>query len=493
MLFFVTPQAAPQYVYNPEESLFSDYKRRQYIAALEEQEQRAQFEHELALEEQRHRIALQSIARKEAARRQQQEDARFAHYAAQQQQRQRQQPRYSPFCGYNSHCQPSPEQILKRRQARQQEEERRSREFHERILSQIFGAPVGREQEPSTRPAEKEKAPVETAPIDRKGKGKAEESTTSKRPREEEQEPHWSAAPERARALAEITSIHRAFTSLKNTFVFPSGALERLPDSDIPRLAFNSTNASIHAYEHALSELLTKLDGVESHGFKGVREARKQLVVKIEKELEELERRIAERLAEAASPAKGSVAIPSEPSVPAAAAADVIVPIEGPSDDEEDVEIKEAATSSATAIRVEEKQQQVEAQQPSALATESAAPSTLGYDVELDQEQPEVQPTPAVDDASKTTTTTVQEEEDTGVEEAHPMEVEVPSVDAPTVDQAVAPTAPVDVALPQTEDDEESEIEDAIRIDISSEEEEDNAAADHRHEAEHLDGGFEML
>ena len=48
----------------------------------------------------------------------------------------------------------------------------------------------------------------------------------------------------------------------------------------------------MHAYENALSELLTKLDAVESFGFKAVRDARKELVDRIERELEELEKKV---------------------------------------------------------------------------------------------------------------------------------------------------------------------------------------------------------
>jgi len=59
-----------------------------------------------------------------------------------------------------------------------------------------------------------------------------------------------------------------------------------------PRLAYNAQNSVLHAYEHALSELLTKLDAAESFEFKAVRDARKELVDRIERELEELEKRV---------------------------------------------------------------------------------------------------------------------------------------------------------------------------------------------------------
>jgi hypothetical protein len=86
------------------------------------------------------------------------------------------------------------------------------------------------------------------------------------------------------------------FNLLKNTFIFPSGPLEAISDSDVPRLAYNATNASIHTYQRALADFLSQLDGVDSCGFPGVREARKQLVVKIEQAMEDLENMITERL-----------------------------------------------------------------------------------------------------------------------------------------------------------------------------------------------------
>jgi len=97
-------------------------------------------------------------------------------------------------------------------------------------------------------------------------------------------------------------------------FTFPAGPLAPVPGSEAPRLAYNPTNAPIHAYEHALSELLTSLDAVESFGFRGVRELRKEVVVKIEKELEALERQVAEAIAAGASPViKTTEVVPEEP------------------------------------------------------------------------------------------------------------------------------------------------------------------------------------
>ena len=89
-----------------------------------------------------------------------------------------------------------------------------------------------------------------------------------------------------------IAEIPHTFDTLRNTFTFLAGPLERNTHSPTPRLAHNTQNSVVDAYENALSELLTKWDAVESFGFRVVRDARKELVVKIEKELEELEKKV---------------------------------------------------------------------------------------------------------------------------------------------------------------------------------------------------------
>ena len=52
----------------------------------------------------------------------------------------------------------------------------------------------------------------------------------------------------------------------------------------------------MHTYENALSELLTKPDVVKSDGSKAVRDARKGLVVQIERVLVELEKKVMKAL-----------------------------------------------------------------------------------------------------------------------------------------------------------------------------------------------------
>ena len=130
-------------------------------------------------------------------------------------------------------------------------------------------------------------------------------------------EGHWSGAIKRTRSgvVATISQISRAFGSLKRTFTSPAGPLAPIKGSEAPRLAFNRTNVPIHAYEHALSELLTRLDTVDSFGFRDIRELCKEVVGQIEKELEALEKRVAEAIAAGASPVikATEVVAPEEP------------------------------------------------------------------------------------------------------------------------------------------------------------------------------------
>ena len=470
MLFVLTPRVPAPAYFDPEQ-IYDDYCRREYVAALQEQQQRAQFERELALEEQRHRQALAAITQQEAARRRRQAPLRFAARA--------QQPCQGACGAADVPGAPTHEEILRRRQARQQEEERLSREFHERILSQIFGMPVGeaaksapQEQDTTTTPA----ASVSTlicCPMHAQGltccsqtSAKGKESTV-KHPRKEEPQPHWSAAPERAQSLAEITSVNRAFVSLKNTFVFPSGTLEGIPDSDVPRLAYNSTNASIHAYEHALAELLTKLDSIESYGFKGVREARKQLVVKIEKALEELEEQVVERLTENASPAKAASSIPSSPAVAHG---------EEKNEDVQDIVMHdEAQPEVPPAVEVSEGYDVEPEPSPEVLMQEPSEPTVaVSEPTEFINLAPEETAAPAVKSAS--------------VESS----IEVASLPEPEEPREPTTTTSTNSAvLPASESDEGSEIEDAVHIEISSDEEEVvDAKRDAHSETE---GAFEMI
>ena len=105
-----------------------------------------------------------------------------------------------------------------------------------------------------------------------------------------------SDSRERMQALTTVAEISHTFDTLRKTFTFPVGLFERDPHSSIPQRAFNAQNGVVYAYENALSELLTKLDGVESREFKDVREARKELVVQIERESGAREKKVIQAL-----------------------------------------------------------------------------------------------------------------------------------------------------------------------------------------------------
>ena len=503
MLFFVNPQS-----YVDPEDAYVEYKRREYVAALQEQQRRTQFQRELELEEQRHRLALASIAQQEATRQQQHQ---------QQRQRQCQQPRQSvpmftfqqpsrqnPFeaaqqeggCAGRRYCrQPMPEEILKRRQARQAEEESQARAFHEHILSQIFGVGVDQSEDKRASTASVSRFALSNMgcvlTVDQqqdKGKGRATDAAAGTKPApakaEADAQPHWSAAPERARSLAEITSITRTFASLRNTFVFPSGPLERLAGSqdDAPRLAYNAVNATIHAYDHALAELLTRLDGVESHGFKGVREARKQLIVKIEAELERVEKLVAERLTGAVSPVN-----------PSSNATNLPVETEQVEDNQvvekqvvvEDIEM-DAVTTSDKIAGYDLEPEEVAHPAPTTEVTESPR------DKQVEDNSMVVEPTAAaaattpdmdipahVSTPVETTTSHVTAPKSTlelHLTESQPLPTEPTHEPAHTF----PPTTILDVSHSS---DEESEVEDAIHVEVSSEDE----LVDSDHDA------FEML
>ncbi|KZP07621.1 hypothetical protein FIBSPDRAFT_762673, partial [Athelia psychrophila] len=108
-------------------------------------------------------------------------------------------------------------------------------------------------------------------------------------------------------ALSHITSIEAEFDQLKSSFEVPQtldfadgAAIVSLPTSiqagdtsseraESAKLAYTARNAPLHLYVHTLSQILTKLDGVESHGVKRVRSCRREVVRRVEAEAERIE------------------------------------------------------------------------------------------------------------------------------------------------------------------------------------------------------------
>lgn len=317
------------------EDAYVERKRQEYLGALQQQQERHAYERAVAAEEERHRARLASLAQQERMRR----DATHPH--------RRYAPPHAVGCVGPS-C--APTNIGRGRYNRPRE----APHFHasepapaaqrprpqseeitlDRLLAELFGhsahdvrillssdlfAPILTNiQEPEVvarRKAQPTAVPrndINTTPVP---VAAAPASAPAPAAPTEPTEGHWSDAIKRTRSVAAISQISRTFESLKRTFTFPAGPLVPVEGSEAPRLAYNATNAPIHAYEHALSELLTKLDTVESFGFRGIREHRKEVVVRIEKELEALEKKVAEAIAAGASPViKATKAIvPEEP------------------------------------------------------------------------------------------------------------------------------------------------------------------------------------
>jgi len=97
-------------------------------------------------------------------------------------------------------------------------------------------------------------------------------------------------------AVTSIRGIEERFVNLTYDFKFPSSpdfpdpsTLGTSPLTAVPELLHTHANQPIHAYETALVGLLTELDAVDSAGDDEVRHARKEVVNRIERELEKVE------------------------------------------------------------------------------------------------------------------------------------------------------------------------------------------------------------
>ena len=100
-------------------------------------------------------------------------------------------------------------------------------------------------------------------------------------------------------SMDEVRNFEAAFFALESDFVLPSQLDFATPspspassdsESSTSRLAFTSRNHPVRYYEQALSALLGQLDSVESLGNEELRGRRKEVVGRVEKALEELER-----------------------------------------------------------------------------------------------------------------------------------------------------------------------------------------------------------
>ncbi|KAG6857015.1 hypothetical protein H0H87_010687 [Tephrocybe sp. NHM501043] len=107
-------------------------------------------------------------------------------------------------------------------------------------------------------------------------------------------------------ALSNLRKLEKEFDDLRKSFKLPTvvdfqdpnqGIIsvtvpDDLPDNtadDVPKLAYNQTNYSLHSYVEALNRFLIRLDGVESRGDANVRNSRRCIVGRVEKEANSIE------------------------------------------------------------------------------------------------------------------------------------------------------------------------------------------------------------
>lgn len=116
---------------------------------------------------------------------------------------------------------------------------------------------------------------------------------------EQERAAHGAAAaglddlnsPDAQRALGQLKDIDDKFRHLNGEFKFPR-QLNFGPsnaDQTQPPLLFDRNNTPYHAQAHSLLQLLLECDGVQSEGNRAIRQKRKEMVRRIEDELQMLE------------------------------------------------------------------------------------------------------------------------------------------------------------------------------------------------------------
>ncbi|OSC96405.1 hypothetical protein PYCCODRAFT_1481950 [Trametes coccinea BRFM310] len=181
-----------------------------------------------------------------------------------------------------------------------------------RLYSDIFDMPSSASSQPvagpSTVKSQETSAPEATAPTT--PKAEVSETDGAKLHRTPALPPavaeklleFYHARRARKLSLTQIKDVEDALRKLQSTFEFPEHldfvnpvSSEATDDSDEPGpLAYTPNNTPVHAYEHALNQLLIKLDGIESNGDLQVRGRRKEVVREVERALEAMERRVEE-------------------------------------------------------------------------------------------------------------------------------------------------------------------------------------------------------
>ena len=182
-----------------------------------------------------------------------------------------------------------------------------------------------------------------TSPSGENEKGKAKADGTSETPTKA-----TVTSLDILKSMEQVRNIEAAFVVLESDFVFPSqldfnhgvrSPFNTPTSSDTEgsatsRLAYTSHNHPVRFYEQALGALMAQLDAVESFGNEELRSSRKEVVERVERALEELEREVEgrwkaklsrEEKSKASEPIPAATATSSSPaglSQPAAEATD---------------------------------------------------------------------------------------------------------------------------------------------------------------------------
>lgn len=99
------------------------------------------------------------------------------------------------------------------------------------------------------------------------------------------------AALDPSTSLSALQNIERQLIALQSGFTFPErlSFAHSVPGAHAPPLLFNRLNSPYHAQTNALLQLLLQADSIASNGESQVRRKRKELVKKVEDEIQKLE------------------------------------------------------------------------------------------------------------------------------------------------------------------------------------------------------------
>lgn len=153
----------------------------------------------------------------------------------------------------------------------------------QRASSTFEPAPPQSSPPPASSNASASPAPSPAEPVDASAPAPTADETTED-----------TSAADRQAALDSISALRRELESHQSAFTSPSIlTFQPSPTADstpsTPPLAYGKSNTAFLAYEDYLVSLLSKIDAIESHGDEAVKQARKELVRHVEKELDRLD------------------------------------------------------------------------------------------------------------------------------------------------------------------------------------------------------------